>query len=308
MPSIVLLAYYCVAILVVSVLGGMLPQWFRLTHRWMEVAVSMVAGVMLGVALLHLLPHALEAAATQGQGPNRFLPPLQWALAGWLAMFFVERFFCFHHHDLPEEEATERAEDHDHHGPLACDEHGHAHSDHAHDLSWGGAIFGLTLHSVLAGVALAASVFHAQDAASIAGFGAFIAILLHKPFDSMTIAMLMARGGRSPIQQAIANAAFSLAVPLGALFFYTGAMNGLESGAGVGAALGFSAGMFLCISMSDLLPELQFHHHDRLKLSFALLLGLAIAWAACRMEQHTHAPPVGPVGFNDAGTASAYIG
>ncbi|MEM1304606.1 MAG: hypothetical protein AAGG46_06900, partial [Planctomycetota bacterium] len=65
-----------------------------------------------------------------------------------------------------------------------------------------------------------------------------------------------------------------------------------EAAAGViGPALAFSAGVFLCISMSDLLPELQFHQHDRLKLSVALVLGLTLAYAACRMETHTHDTP-----------------
>jgi zinc and cadmium transporter len=41
-------------------------------------------------------------------------------------------------------------------------------------------------------------------------------------------------------------------------------------------ALAFSAGTFLCIALSDLLPELQFHSHDRLKLSLALLAGMAL--------------------------------
>lgn len=288
MPPLVLLSYYCIAVVAASVLGGMLPAWLRLTHRSMEIAVSLVAGVMLGVALLHLLPHALEVAAAQSDAHGRFLPPLQWALGGWLTMFFVERFFCFHHHDMPEEQPHQ----HPHHSPLACGEHGHAHSDHAHDLTWGGAVFGLTLHSVLAGVALGASVFHSTPDARAAGFGAFLAILLHKPFDSMTIAMLMARGGRGPAAQALTNAAFALAVPAGAALFYAGvaSADGLAGGA-VSAALAFSAGMFLCISMSDLLPELQFHHHDRWKLSAALLLGLAIAWGAGRFEQHVHAQP-----------------
>jgi hypothetical protein len=41
-------------------------------------------------------------------------------------------------------------------------------------------------------------------------------------------------------------------------------------------ALAFSAGTFLCIALSDLLPELQFHAHDRFKLSLALLAGFAL--------------------------------
>ena len=53
-------------------------------------------------------------------------------------------------------------------------------------------------------------------------------------------------------------------------------------------ALAFSAGTFLCISLSDLLPELQFHQHDRVKLTIALLLGLAVAYAAAQLEAATH--------------------
>jgi zinc and cadmium transporter len=52
----------------------------------------------------------------------------------------------------------------------------------------------------------------------------------------------------------------------------------------VSGALAFSAGTFLCISLSDLLPELQLHRHDRVKLSIALLLGLAVAWGSHRLE------------------------
>ncbi len=41
-------------------------------------------------------------------------------------------------------------------------------------------------------------------------------------------------------------------------------------------ALAFSAGTFLCIALSDLLPELQFHSHDRLKLSISLIAGFCL--------------------------------
>jgi zinc and cadmium transporter len=45
----------------------------------------------------------------------------------------------------------------------------------------------------------------------------------------------------------------------------------------LGYALAFCAGSFLCIASADLLPELQFHSHDRFKLSAALIAGLAVA-------------------------------
>ena len=47
-------------------------------------------------------------------------------------------------------------------------------------------------------------------------------------------------------------------------------------------------GVFLCVSLSDLLPELQFHSHDRGSLSVALLLGLALAWGVHQLESSVH--------------------
>jgi hypothetical protein len=58
MSPVGLLVVYCLLILLASLLGGWVPLLVRLTHRRMELLVSFVSGVMLGVAVLHLLPHA----------------------------------------------------------------------------------------------------------------------------------------------------------------------------------------------------------------------------------------------------------
>jgi len=39
-----------------------------------------------------------------------------------------------------------------------------------------------------------------------------------------------------------------------------------------GCVLAFSSGTFVCIALSDLLPEVQFHSHDRLKLFLRVIL------------------------------------
>ncbi len=269
------LVIYCVLILVASLAGGWVPLLLRLTHRRMELLVSLVSGVMLGVALLHLLPHAWlqRAAWLAGQGRPELTheligPVVSWLLAGFLVMFFVERFFCFHHHDVPDSNAGR-------------------HVGHGHELTSTGAAVGLTVHSLVAGVALAASVPLSDGGATagVAGLGTFLAIFLHKPFDSMTLATLMATGRRSPAARHVVNGVFSLVVPVGAALFVVTAGGAAQDHARlVSGALAFSAGTFLCISLSDLLPELQFHRHDRIGLSIALLLGLAIAWGSQRLE------------------------
>ena len=280
----------------------------RLTHKRMELAVSFVAGVMLGVALLHMIPHAFEmrmdalplAATSKHSGSHAVVTPLMlWLIGGFLTMFFIERFFCFHHHDAPGSEGENTAGrssgghnhghgfDHHHHR----DGHGHDH----HTFTWTGTAIGLTLHSLVDGVALAASVEaarHASDGSfsvtTLAGLGTFVVIFLHKPFDSLTLGTMMTLGRRSTSFKHSINTAFSLMIVAGVGLFHLGLTAGEQSGGLVAVALAFCAGTFLCISMSDLLPELQFHQHDRGKLSMSLLLGLGVAWAVGALEVRMH--------------------
>jgi zinc and cadmium transporter len=85
---------------------------------------------------------------------------------------------------------------------------------------------------------------------------------------------------------------FALASPIGAVLFYLGANQFAGSDAVfLGGALAFCAGTFLCIASSDLLPELQFHSHDRFKLSVALLAGLTIAVLIKQFEAENQPVP-----------------
>ena len=59
---------------------------------------------------------------------------------------------------------------------------------------------------------------------------------------------------------------------------------GLDDGSVIGYVLAFAAGAFLCIALSDLLPEIHFHSHDRGKLIAALLVGIGLAYALYFVE------------------------
>ena len=61
MPPTILIVY-CVVVTLASLAGGWIPRFFRPTHVRMQVAMSFAGGLMLGVAVLHLLPHAIEEA------------------------------------------------------------------------------------------------------------------------------------------------------------------------------------------------------------------------------------------------------
>jgi zinc and cadmium transporter len=75
-------------------------------------------------------------------------------------------------------------------------------------------------------------------------------------------------------------------IPIGVALFFAGlSFAGQDATERItAAALAFSAGTFLCIALSDLLPELHFHAHDRVKLSLSLLAGLLLMFIAAAWE------------------------
>ena len=148
-----LIITYCVLLILASLAGGWLPSFIRLTHTRMQLMMSLVGGLMMGVALLHLLPHAVVE--------TKSLDYAAWSCTlGLLAMFLTIRVFHVHQHGPVQEQDDEHV-----HG--AGDQHGHAHHDCEHpahhresglrSFSWIGLFIGLAIHSVLDGVAVGAS-------------------------------------------------------------------------------------------------------------------------------------------------------
>jgi len=255
---VILFWIYCLLIVIASFTGGLLPGMLKMTHRRTQMILSMVAGVMLGVGILHLLPQAVQQ-----------LDELQWAfgsaLAGLLFMFFLIRLFNFHQHDQPCEGE-------------ACDDH-HHHQHLQRDFSWTGLLFGLGIHTLLDGIALAVAFdSESTEGRFLPAVGIFLAVMLHKPLDALSITALMQAKRISRFQQNTVNAGFALLCPLGAMLAISGLAQLSDSQALIqGVGLGFASGVFICISLSDLLPEVQFHSHDRFALSGMLLLGIAVA-------------------------------
>lgn len=286
MTTEILLVLYCVVIVFASMAGGWLPSLMQMTHLRTQLLMSFVAGLMLGIAMLHLWPHAANSLGSASKAGAA-------TLTGVIAMFLLMRLFHSHDHNV----ATESEEMHVHHHGEHC---GHSHdgsqnhNDHHRDskqIGWAGMMFGLAIHTLIDGVALAASVV--TDAGhgawmGLAGLGTFFAVALHKPLDAFAITSVMQNEGWSAHGRNMANLAFSLACPIGALMFYFGA-TGLAGGTEIlGWGLAISAGFFICISLSDLLPEVAFHDHDRVKLTVALLVGMALAVGIENLPGHSH--------------------
>jgi zinc and cadmium transporter len=299
-PSAAALGVYLLLIALAAIAGGSSVAFLSLGHRKMQVLLSFTGGVLLGVGMLHLLPHA--AIELDGDMETT----MGWALAGFVAMFLLERAFHGHAHH-----AADSACDHDH-GP-----DGHHHGPHGHLASaasargpwaWCGAFAGLALHSLADGAALAASVGAdaAHGAGPLAGVATFLAILLHKPLDAAIIAALMTEAGASRGLRLAATIAYALVVPLGAISFLVSLpLFGGEQTAVLGVALAVAGGAFVCIAAADLLPEVQFHTHDRLLLTTALALGLAMAWGITVAERSSHGHSLHDHGALPAAAATA---
>jgi zinc and cadmium transporter len=294
MFSAALLILYCLVVVAASLAGGALPSLFRLSHTTLQVLMSGVGGFMIGVAVLHLLPHSYgELGSLDGAA--------LWMLIGIVAMFFLIRVFHVHQHATMEPEEHEHVHEDTHeHGPECYHEHHtHTHDPCLHDkrFSWFGLALGLGIHTLIDGLALGAAVAAGSEhklwwQGVAASFAIFLAVALHKPLDALSITTTMAAGGWSPSSRWLANFGFSLMCPLGAALFYFGVAQSLSwQHQLIGGALAFSAGVFLCVSLADILPELSFHSHDRWTLSAALLLGIAAAIGIGYLEPpHSHGP------------------
>lgn len=301
-PFLSLLAVYCILIVTASMLGGWLPSIIRMTHLRTQLLMSFVAGLMLGIAMLHMLPHAsllLDSPASAGAA----------ALLGVITMFLLMRAFHVHAHDEfdeldPEADAEQQGHEHDHqHDHTEQGRCGHVHDHIGKPMGWLGMLFGLGLHTLMDGVALGASVaaesFH-NPFLGLAGLGTFLAVVLHKPLDAFAITSVMKKEGWTNRWQATINFLFSLACPLGAVLFFLGATRLADGNAVLGWGLAISAGFFICISLADLLPEVAFHQHDRVPLTAALLVGVALALAIENLPGHEH-------DGHDHGTSSQQI-
>lgn len=284
------LSVYSVILIIAILLGGQLPYWLTLTHKRMQLVMSFVSGLMLGIAIFHLLPHAIYAI----NEVNAVEVVARWTMLGLLTMFLLLRLFHFHHHDIADDahdaQCVERSNASSH-------SHKNGHRWGGHTAGWLGIALGLTIHTMIDGVALAASMqgdfllLGTQATAfSFVGLGVFIAILLHKPLDALTISAMMSRSDLGKQQQQFLLLAFALICPISALLMLWGFdFIAHASDLFIGSALAFSAGVFLCISLSDLLPEVHFHSHDRLSMTLALLLGVGLSLLLINFEpDHRH--------------------
>ena len=165
---------------------------------------------------------------------------------GFAAFFMIEQLLDAHFCP-PGEERCER--DHASTGPLA--------------------VVGLGLHGLIDGVAFASALAADVRLAVMVA----LAILVHKVPDGFCFGTLLVSKRYSPESARRQLAAFSLTTPLGVIAAktaFSGAVN-------PGLALGLSAGSFIYIATSHLLPEAKLEVENAGPLVLSVIIGIGVA-------------------------------
>lgn len=258
----VLLGYSAV-IFAISFLAGKLSSLGALTHTRTQFLLSLIAGFILGIAIFHMLPHAMERIS----GDESEHIAALWMMLGIAAMVVLMRVFNFHHHDF-------------------SDDANRVHQQNESGIQRQSVVYigvGLSLHTVSEGVALGTAIQLSMSHGVhtlLPALGVFLAIVVHKPLDAYTLLTLMQSAEYSKLKRTVVNVGFAMICPIVAISAYvaTGLLGEMEGSHVAGLAMAFAAGAFLCIALSDLLPEIHFHTHDRFKLLFAFLAGVVLSY------------------------------
>jgi zinc and cadmium transporter len=260
------LALYSLAILLGALAGGALPLLGG--RRRSDGMLSFSAGVMLGAAFFHMLPEATEGAG---------LRAIPWVLVGFLLLFLLERYVLVHVCAEPGV-APEAALDAHHGHAHAVEEHG-ATGCEVHTLGLA-AFVGMSLHTIVDGFALGAASGDGR-----LGLLVFLAILAHKVPSSFSLSAILRAEGYSRARALAMNAIFALMVPLGA-GLYVLLRELVDAESFTSFALAASAGTFLHLALSDIIPDLHRRASSRLQLSGLLLVGVSAMWALRLFHAH----------------------
>ena len=213
-----------VAVVLVSLIGSVV-FWISLSQltRCMPVLIAVAVGVLLGDAFLHLIPDAMDMAPTSGSSVAA------WVLIGILSFVFLERYLQWRHDHAPTtiEGKNEKI------APVA-------------NMN----LVGDGAHNFIDGILIASSYI----ADPTLGLATTIAIILHeKPQEISDIAILI-QGGYSQRKAVLLNCLCATACIPGALItvFFSQIIE-----LNLSAMLAFTAGGFIYIATSDLVPLLR---------------------------------------------------
>ncbi len=260
-------AYTLASVLVVSLVSliGLLAlsQDAARLRRFQLYLVSLAAGSLLGGAVLHLLPEAVDRLGTG-------LPFSLLLLGGFFGFFVLEKFLWHHHHGTEHaESAGERHRVHSH-DPMAerpVDEEAGPEARPHPIVTM--VLLGDGVHNFLDGMVIAA----AYLADPTVGMVTTLAVVLHEVPQEIGDFGVLLHGGLSARQAVLFNFLSASTAILGAalVLLIGGRIQGLEA-----PLLTISAASFIYIAAADLIPELHRSREPRQALPQLLMITLGL--------------------------------
>jgi ZIP family zinc transporter/zinc and cadmium transporter len=209
-------------------------------HKWSEKNSLLIINFSAGIMLTLAFCHLIP------EGIELNSKTMVYTLIGFSIMFFLQFVVLFH----------------------PCHDQECLNTKHTHIVS----ITGLSLHSILDGLIIAVGF----EANSKLGILTTLAILLHKLPDGITISGILLHDGapkKKVFNISLINACFT---PIGTIFGMFLLKN--ISASTLGALLGITAGSFIFLSASDLIPET--HKCKNRITAFMLFAGIIFILAA----------------------------
>ncbi|MFA6252771.1 MAG: ZIP family metal transporter [Patescibacteria group bacterium] len=196
----------------------------RYSHKIMDGAIALAAGVLLGNVFFHMLPEIMKMQVENNYDPQQIS---LWILGIIIFLFFTEQYLHWHHC-------------HRHH----CDDQ-HEHTDPAGV----NILLGDGIHNLVDGMVIAAS--FAVD--NSVGWMATLAIALHEIPQEIGDFSLLLHSGFSKAKALFWNFISGLLAIVGAVATYFYARVAEHEI----ILISLAAGSFLYIAMSDIMPHLQ---------------------------------------------------
>lgn len=220
--------------------------------------VSFSVGVLLGTALLHLLPESLEYQQVEAHIITR------WLLAGLLGFFLLEKLALLRHN-------------HHHEG----DGHHHEHGHDAHEAGKGGwtILVGSAIHNFSDGVVIATAFL----ADLHLGLAATVSITIHEVAHKLGDFMVLLNAGFTRKKALSFTIASSATAVLGGVLGYVmlDHLHGL-----IPYLLALAASSFIYIAVSDLMPQMQ--RRTSLKEAWPQIILISVGLALVVFLNHNH--------------------